>query len=77
MAKTITLRLDDNMYFMFKKAAEGNQRSISNLIGFAALKYVLDDNTVDDNEMHEILRHDRDLKKGLADVHKGRYKIID
>ena len=66
MAKTITLRLDDDMYYVFRKAAEGDRRTISNLIGFAALRYVLDENTVDDTEMREILR---DL--GVGDEHYG------
>ncbi len=77
MTKTITLRLDNDMYSLFKKAAQGDRRTISNLIEFAAFKYVLDENTVDDSEMQEILRHNHALKHGLEDVHKGRYKIID
>jgi hypothetical protein len=36
----------------------------------------IDDNTVDDNEMNEILTFEKDLKKGLDDIKKGRYKIV-
>jgi hypothetical protein len=31
---------------------------------------------VDDAEMKEILKYEKDLKQGLADVNAGRYTII-
>ena len=76
MAKTITLRIDDNTYNTFKRAASGERRTISNFIEYASLHYVLDNNIVDDSEMNEILTHEKDLKKGLNDIKSGRYKII-
>ena len=39
MAKTITLRLDDNVYEMFKKAAEGQKRTISNYLEYATIEF--------------------------------------
>jgi len=76
MAKTITMRVDDNVYKTLKRAAEGDRRTISNFIENAAINYIFANNTVDDNEMHEILSFEKDLKKGLTDIKKGRYKII-
>ena len=76
MARTITLRVDDNIYNTLKRAADGDRRTISNFIEYAAINYILNNNVVDDNEMNEILSFENDLKKGLSDIKKGRYKII-
>ena len=76
MAKTITLRVDDNTYNTLKKAANGDRRTISNYIEYAAINYIFANNIVDDTEMNEILSFEKDLKKGLDDVKKGRYKIV-
>ncbi len=76
MAKTITVRVDDNIYSIFKKAADGQKRTISNYIEYATLHYTVNESFVDDEEMDEILRNGKDLKKGLDDVSAGRYKII-
>ena len=76
MAKTITLRVDDNIYNTLKRAADGDRRTISNFIEYAAINYIFSNNYVDDSEMNEILGHEKDLKKGLFDIEKGRYKVI-
>lgn len=39
MGKTITLRLDDDIYNVFKKAASGEKRTISILINVSAMSY--------------------------------------
>jgi len=76
MAKTITLRIDDSVYNTLKRAADGDRRTISNFIEYATVNYILNNNTVDDNEMNEILSFEKDLKKGLNDIKGGRYKIV-
>jgi predicted transcriptional regulator len=76
MAKTITVRLEDSIYEMFKKAAEGQKRTISNYIEYATLNYLVSETFVDDAEMNEILNFEKDIKKGIADISAGRYKII-
>ena len=76
MPKTITLRVNDSTYDTLKRAAEGDRRTISNFIEYAAINYIFANNTVDDNEMNEILRFEDGLKKGLDDINKGRYTII-
>ncbi len=79
MPKTITIRLDDDVYDMFRKAADGERRSISNFVEYAALAYLTNDIYVSDNEMDEILSNPslkKELKTGLADVKKGNYKIV-
>ena len=76
MPKTITVRIDDEVYDIFKKAADGQKRTISNYLEFATLNYTVNESIVDDNEMSEILSFGKDLKKGLNDISAGRYKVI-
>lgn len=76
MPKTITVRIDDEVYDIFKKAADGQKRTISNYLEFATLNYTVNETIVDDNEMSEILSFGKDLKKGLNDISAGRYKVI-
>jgi len=76
MAKTITVRLDETSYDIFKKAAEGQKRTISNYLEYAALNFTVNESIVDDEEMKEILTFEKDLKKGLKDISAGRYKVI-
>jgi len=79
MSKTITVRLDDEVYELFKKAAEGDRRSISNYIEYATLSYITNESYVSDDEMNEILSDAelvKSLEKGLADVKQGKYKIV-
>lgn len=80
MPKTITIRIDDSVYDIFKKAADGERRTISNFIEFAALSYVTNEIRVSDQEMKEILSDASlvsDLKKGLKDIRNGKYRLVD
>ena len=76
MAKTVTLRIDDNVYNTLKRAADGDRRTISNFIEYATINYIFSNNLVEDNEMAEIMFFEKDMNKGLEDIKKGRYKII-
>jgi len=78
--KTITVRVDDNVYNILKKAADGERRTISNFIENASLSYLTNEIYVSDYEMDEILKDTRlvsGIKKGLDDVKKGKYKIVE
>ena len=77
MAKTITVRIDDSTYDIFKLAAAGQKRTISNYLEYATLNYTMNETFVDDMEMNEILKYEKDIKKGLSDISVGRYRIID
>ena len=77
MSKTITVRIDDNVYEIFKKAADGQKRTISNYLEYATLNYTVNETVVDDTEMQEILSFEKDLKRGLSDISAGRYRIIE
>ena len=77
MAKTVTVRVEDNVYDIFKKAADGQRRTISNYIEYATLNYTINESIVDDEEMNEILAVSTDIERGLSDISAGRYKIIE
>ena len=77
MAKTITVRIDDSTYDIFKLAAAEQKRTISNYLEYATLNYTMNETVVDDMEMNEILKYEKDIKKGLSDISAGRYRIID
>ncbi len=76
MTKTITVRLDENVYEIFKKAADGQKRTISNYIEYATLNYTVNETVVDDLEMNELLSFEDQINMGLSDISAGRYKII-
>ena len=76
MARTITVRIDDSTYDIFKLAADGQKRTISNYLEYATLNYTMNETIVDDIEMNEILKSEEDIKKGLSDISAGRYRII-
>ena len=76
MSKTITLRMDDSAYEIFKKAANGQKRSISNDIEYAAINYLYNNSTVTDDEMEEILLSKDSLIQGLDDINNERFEII-
>jgi predicted transcriptional regulator len=78
--KTITVRIEDNIYNILKKAADGERRTISNFIENASLSYLTNEIYVSDFEMSEILNDAKlvsGIKKGLDDVKKGKYKIVE
>jgi predicted transcriptional regulator len=79
MAKTITVRVDDDIYSMFRTAAKGVHRTISNFVEFATLSYITNESYVPDREMEEI-RGDKalmaSLKGGTKDAKEGRYRIV-
>jgi len=77
MAKTISLRVDDTTYHIIKMAAAGQKRTMSNYIAYAALNFTLNESFVDDKEMKEIMKHGKDLQKGLDDVSAGRFQLVN
>ena len=79
MSKTITLRVNDDIYQMIKTAADGQRRNLSNFIEFATLQYLTSATYVDDKEMELILGDTElllNLQQGLEDIKKGNYTIV-
>ena len=79
MTKTVTLRLNDNVYNRFKGLAEHENRPLSNFIETAALRFVEELEHVDEFEMAEIQNNDRlnrSIKNGLRDAKARRGQFV-
>ena len=79
MPKTITLRIDEDVYGLFKTAASAEKRTISNFIEYATLNYLTEESYVSDAEMKDILADQQllqSLKSAKKDIKKGKYKIV-
>ena len=77
--KTLTLRVDDDIYNIIKLASDGAKRNISNFIEYATLQYLTSSQYVDSNEMNEILEDKefiKSLNQGLKEVKSGDYTIV-
>ena len=80
MAKTITLRVDEETYQLIKKAATGERRSIANFIEYATIAFLTEESIVSDDEMDGILKNERLLKSlrdGEHDIANGDYKVVE
>ena len=85
MNKTITLRLQENKYQRFKQLAVGDNRSISNFIENAALRFMEEEKYLDEFENDEILSNKElmgSIQRGAKSPWKGTaswlsYKIIE
>ena len=79
MPKTITIRLSDERYELFKKFAEIDNRNISNFIETATARYIEEIKYVDEFEMAEINSNEdlqKSLKRGRTDVKKNRRRRV-
>ena len=80
MAKTITLRLQENKYKRFKQLTECINRSISNFIENAALRFIEEDEYLDDFENDEILSNKElmsSIQRGYEQSLEGKGKLIE
>ncbi len=79
MSKTVTLRLDDNLYRRFRGLAKHDNRPLSNFIETAALRFVEEHEYVDEFEMAEIRSNaslNRSIKAGLRDARAKRGRFV-
>jgi uncharacterized protein (DUF1778 family) len=79
MPKTITLRIDEDVYGLFKTAASAEKRTISNFIEYATLNYLTEESYVSEAEMKDILADQQllqSLKSAKKEIKKGKYKIV-
>jgi hypothetical protein len=75
MSKTVTLRLDEPVYRLFRDVAERENRPISNFIETAVMRFVREHETVDEFEMTEIrgnVELNQSLKRGHQDAKHRR-----
>jgi predicted transcriptional regulator len=78
MPKTVTLRLSEDTYGLFRRFAEGDNRPLSNFIETATKRYIEENEFVDEFEMAEIGSNESlnlSLRKGHRDARlkKGRF----
>jgi uncharacterized protein (DUF1778 family) len=79
MSKTITIRLADEKYELFKKFAAMDNRAISNFIETATLRYIEQLEYVDEVEMSEINANEdlqQSLKCGRTDVKENKKRRV-
>lgn len=80
MAKTITIRLDDDTYNLIRNAAEGEMRSISNFIEYATLSYLTEESFVSEEEMEQLLSDEEllaTLKGAKREAASKRYHVVE
>lgn len=74
MAKCVTLRIDEEVYNIFKTIAEQENRPLSNFIETATLRYIKELEFVDEFEMAEINANTvlkDSMKRGIEDYKKN------
>lgn len=79
MAKTVTLRVEDDIYESFTRHAEEEKRSVSKFIEHAVLQYTKRSAFTDDEEMREIAEDEgllRRMKQGVENARKGKGRFV-
>jgi len=80
MSKTVTLRLNQNIYELFRTMAESDNRTLSNFIETSALRYIEEHEYVDDYEMEEIRENqqlNRSLKRAFKEMKSKKGNFIE
>ena len=80
MSKTATLRLNQNIYELFRAMAESDNRTLSNFIQTSALRYIEQHEYVNDYEMEEIRGNqqlNRSLKRAVKDMKSQKGKFVE
>jgi len=79
MAKTLTIRVDDETYRTFVSRAKTENRSVANFIENAVKSHIQEHDFVDDVEMAEILANERlvaRLKKGSQQAKRRKGTLV-
>jgi predicted transcriptional regulator len=80
MSKTVTLRLNDEVYRLFRQSAESDNRSLSNFIETATRRFIEQSDLADEAEMAEIRGNaalNRGIRRGQADARSKRGRFVD
>ena len=80
MSKTITLRLNDANYNLFRNLAQSENRPLSNFIETSVLRFIEHGQYVDEYEMAEIQSNqelNKSLKRALKDVKARRGRFVE
>jgi len=79
MSKTVTLRINEEVYNRFRGLAQHDNRSLSNFIETAALRFVEEHEYVDEFEMAEIRDNtslNGSIKHGVRDAKAKRGRFV-
>ena len=79
MSKTVTLRLSDDIYRLFRQSAESDNRPLSNFIETATRRYIEQSELTDEAETADIVhdtRLDRSIRRGHADALRKRGRFV-
>jgi predicted transcriptional regulator len=79
MSKTVTLRLDEELYQKFRDLAKSDNRPISNFIETAALLFIEQQEFADEFEMKDIRENtdlNRSITRGLRDASQQRGRFV-
>ena len=79
MSKTVTLRMDDKVYALFRSLAAAENRPLSNFIETATLRYAEQTEYADEFEMAQIrgdVTLNKAIKRGSADAKAKRGKFL-
>ncbi len=80
MSKTITLRLSEENYEVYRKLADRDNRPVSNFIETAVNRFIEHNSYVDEFEMDEIRNNrelNKSLKRGLADTKLKKGRLVE
>jgi len=80
MSKTVTLRLNEDVYKKFKILAESDNRTLSNFIETSVLRYIEKNNLADEFEMAEIegnLVLNKSLKRAHREMKSRKGKFVE
>jgi predicted transcriptional regulator len=80
MSKTVTLRLNDTTYNLFRNLAQSENRPLSNFIETSVLRFIEHGQYVDEYEMSEIQSNqelNKSLKRALKDVRTRRGRFVE
>jgi len=79
MSKTVTLRLNDDTYAKFRAFAQSDNRSLSNFIETSALRYISENEYIDEFEMAEIDNNKElqaSFKRAFIDVKNRKGSMV-
>ncbi len=80
MSKTVTLRLGEDTYGLFRRFAEEDNRPLSNFIETATKRYIEEKEFVDEFEMTEIRNNEPlnlSIRKGHQDARQKKGRFVE
>ena len=80
MSKTVTLRLNESIYNMFRNLAADENRTLSNFIETSVLRFIEQNQFVDEYEMTEIQNNkelNASLNRAIKDMKANKGRFVD